>query len=244
MRPVLRVLARGRRWAVVAKPGGVACHRSGMVRDRDTLVRRARRRFGANLHLVHRLDRATSGCLVVAFDPVAAADLHDALRDPSTTKTYLALVRGFWKWDDPFTIDAPMKDDQGAWREASTVADVLGRSMAPRVSLVRARPRTGRFHQVRRHLRDVDHPVLGDSMHGDTRANRVWREQHGLPRLGLHCAALDMPDPDGGRIRVRCPVPLDLGQVLHAQPWWPDAVAAAPDLLTAPPMHLGPPAVR
>lgn len=238
------MLARARRWAVVAKPGGVACHRSGMVRDRDTLIRRARRRFQTTVHLVHRLDRATSGCLLVAFDPEMAAALHDSLRDDSAVKTYLALVRGYWKWDDPFDIDAPMKDDEGVRREAVTRAQVLGRSMDPRVSLVLARPRTGRFHQVRRHLRDVDHPVLGDAMHGDTRANRLWRDVHGLPRLGLHCAALDVPDPDGGRITVRCPLPLDLARVLHAQPWWADALAAAPDLLSTPASHLGPPAVR
>lgn len=244
MRPVLRVLARGARWAVVAKPGGVACHRSGMVRDRDTLVQRARRRFGQTVHLVHRLDRATSGCLLVAFDPEMAALLHDGLRDPSCTKTYLALVRGFWKWDDPFAIVATMKDDEGVLRDATTDVRVLGRSMEPRVSLVLAEPRTGRFHQVRRHLRDVDHPVLGDSMHGDTRANKAWRDSHGLPRLALHCASLDLPAPDGSRIRVRCPLPLDLAGVLHAQPWWPDAVAAAPRLLSQPATHLGPPAVR
>lgn len=232
----LRVLARGRRWAVIAKPSGLSCHRSALCRDRDTVAARARRRFGMPVHLVHRLDRAVSGCLVVAFDAEAAAALHGALRSPDAHKTYVAQVRGWWRWDDPFDITAPMAEADGTAKAARTHVRALGRANVPRASLIEASPRTGRFHQIRRHLRDVDHPILGDATHGDTRENRTWRGL-GLPRLALHCAALHLDGPDGERIHAACPLPRDLAPLWQAQPWWSDAVEAAP-YLARPPIRL------
>ncbi len=234
----LRVLARGRRWAIVAKPPGLPCHRSALVNERDTVAARAKARFGCPIHLVHRLDRATSGCLLIAFDPEAAARLHDGLRSTASTKRYVALVRGWWRWDDPFVIDHALKDEDGTTMlDARTTVRGLGGGRAPRASLVEATLHSGRTHQIRRHLSAIDHPVLGDTAHGDSRHNRLWRTEHALPRLALHCAEMDIPCEETGRARAVCPLPEDLAPVFAAQPWWSEAVRRTP-WLGRPPIHL------
>ncbi len=224
----LEVLARGGQWAVVVKPSGLPVHRSAMVRERDTLVRLARRALGAEVSPVHRLDRATSGCLLLSLDPGATGALHRALVEGR--KRYLAFVRGEIRSRDPMLIANPMKDPDGVTKEARTRATPIASCAEPRSSLVLAEPETGRWHQVRRHLRDVSHPILGDSTHGDSRVNRWWREQYGLRRLGLHCLSLELAAPDGGTIAATCPVSDDLIRIWETLPWWEEAISALPDL--------------
>jgi tRNA pseudouridine65 synthase len=97
---------------------------------------------------------------------------------------------------------------------------------------VLAEPRTGRFHQIRRHLRGLDHPILGDTTHGDTRANRAFREGHGLPRLLLHCLQLSF-SYGGEQHEVRAPLPDDLRELFGRMPWWAEAVQQLPELEAA-----------
>lgn len=226
----LRVLAEGADWYAVAKPSGLACHRSSLVHDRVTVVSVLERQRGERPHLVHRLDRAASGVLLIGRTPEATHRLHTALHQPDATKVYLAFTRGFFRWDDPVDVDTPMKDDQGIVRDARTVIDVLGRSQDPRCSLLRACPATGRYHQVRRHCRDLGHPLLMDHQHGDTRVNVTWRQQTSLRRLGLHAWHVETPETG----RICCPPPDDLVAVWRTMPWWNEAVAATPELGEAP----------
>ena len=237
----LRVLLRERDYAVVAKPARLPCHRSEMTNERRTLVSLARARFGERVHLVHRLDRAVSGCLLIAFDPDTTRVLQAALAADDATKTYLAFVRGCFAHDGEVVVDTDVKDDQGQLKSARSVVRALGRGQDPRCSLLEVRPETGRYHQVRRHVRDLNHPILGDGEHGDSRVNRAWREERGLERLGLHCLSLDLPLPDGTRLRTWCPPPEDLARIWSTMPWWPDAVAAEPRLAYPPlPLDAGP----
>jgi tRNA pseudouridine65 synthase len=230
----LHVLAEGPGWVVVAKPARLACHRSELVQDRMTLHRMAEHQFGPPIHLIHRLDRAASGCLVLGRDPATAQRLQAAMTAPGAHKVYLAMVRGFFCWDDPVLIDKPMADDNGVERDARSVVEVIGRSHAPRCSLLRVRPETGRFHQVRRHVRDLNHPILGDRIHGDSRENVRWRDEQGLSRLALHALSIDLPMDDGTRLQVTCPPPGDLAAVWQRMPWWADAQAAEPALQLPP----------
>jgi tRNA pseudouridine65 synthase len=229
----LEVLRRGDGWWVVAKPSGLACHRSELVHDRHTVLSVVRRQAGREIYLVHRLDRAASGCLLIAFDGPTAGRLAAAMQSETCTKTYLALARGFFRWDDPVLVETPMKDDQGVLRDARTRIDALGRSHDPRASLLRAQPETGRYHQVRRHCRDLGHPLIGDHQHGDTRENVRWREHHRVDRLALHAWRLTLP-VDGELVETVCPPPADLADVWREQPWWDDARAREPDLDTTP----------
>ena len=224
----LRVLAQGEGWRVIAKPSGVPVHQSAMVSERDTVMRFARRAFGPGVSPVHRLDRPTSGCLLLSDGPAHTARLQEALG--AGRKEYLAFVRGNIPSRGPVEVRSTMEDPDGQLQEAVTVLEPLASSAEPRCSLVLAVPSTGRWHQIRRHVRDRSHPVLGDSTHGDTRVNRWWREQHGLARLGLHCWSLSLPLPDGGRVEATCPVPADLLAIWARMPWWPDAIARLPAL--------------
>lgn len=233
----LPVLHASDDWVVVAKPPRLAAHPSEMVKDRHTVVDVGRRQFGRKIFLPHRLDRAVSGCLLIAFSPERAASLHDALRADDATKEYLAFVRGRWRWDEQVrVVDKPMADLDGTVKEARTRVTHLASSQDPRCGLLLAEPETGRFHQVRRHVRDLDHPILRDPVHGDGRENRVWKETWGLARLGLHCARLAVT-VDGARIDVVCPIAADLAAVLTRMPWW-DAVRDAHPALAAEPIVL------
>jgi tRNA pseudouridine65 synthase len=189
--------------------------------------------FDRKVHLVHRLDRAASGCLVIAFDAETTAALQAALTAPEATKQYLAFTRGYFRWDDPVHVHKPMRDSQGRMKEAQSVVRVVGRSFDPWCSLLLVEPTTGRFHQVRRHVRDLTHPILRDAKHGDSKANVLWRDQWGLPRLGLHCHSLAFT-LDGERIEVTCPPPGDLVRIWQQLPWWEEAQRVLPALAQTP----------
>lgn len=222
----LEVLARGTQWAVVAKPSGLPVHRSKMVPEHHTVMRLARPLFGDGVSPVHRLDRGTSGCLLLSLDPAWTGRLHEALTDGR--KRYLAFVRGAIATRDEVLVATPMKDPAGVVQEARTRATPLASGADPRCSLVLAEPETGRWHQVRRHLRDLTHPVLGDATHGDTKVNRWWREERGLRRLGLHCLSLSFVIPGAEPVDVTCPVPDDLRTIWEQLPWWDEACERLP----------------
>jgi len=215
---------------------------------------------GQRVNVIHRLDRGCSGCLLFAFAntenekntttttvPNATAILSGALALESTQKTYLALVRGegilhgrdFTK-EGWFLVDRPIKDEKGRLNNATTYFRFLaGQSSLdndpsrPRASLVLARPQTGKWHQIRRHLNGLSHPILGDSSHGNSKTNQEWRTLRGLPgeRTCLHLAQLDMQPnpacPDG--ITANCPLPPDMMKMLTQ--YLPDVLEKALPLL-------------
>jgi len=129
-------------------------------------------------------------------------------------KRYLALVRG--TPDDSGTIDYPIPKSEGGVRvPAMTHFRRVARSGIDRCSLVLAMPETGRLHQIRRHLRHVNHPLIGDVNYGSGNINRHYRLHYGLHRLALHACAVAFDHPvTGERVSVTAPVPDDLGLVL------------------------------
>lgn len=134
------------------------------------------------------------------------AQLIEAMQSPDSVKTYVALVRGegVLRGEDLtrrgwFEVSRPIKDDRGEAKDASTLFNfVAGQPEAspdrPRVSLVLARPRDGRWHQIRRHLNGLSHPILGDSTHGHSKTNGVWKRERNLPgeRIALHLGRLQL----------------------------------------------------
>jgi tRNA pseudouridine65 synthase len=185
-------------WMVVVdKPAGLAVHR-GWARERDVLTARLRAQLGREVHPVHRLDRGTSGALVLALDPATARALGTAFATGAVEKTYLALVRGIpeprAQW-----IDWAIPEDEGpgaARVPARTYIRTL--EVHGRYALVEAEPRTGRLHQIRRHLKHISCPVIGDVNYGKGLHNRWFREHHGLRRLFLHALRLRLPHPHPG----------------------------------------------
>lgn len=231
--PELRVLAEGEGWVCLAKPPWVISHRGPGDREERALLQMARDLLGCRVHLVHRLDRQTSGCVLIATDPDTTTRLHAALKEPTATKTYVTLVRGRFASDEAVRVETPMKDGKGVEREAASTVSCLGRSRSPRCSLLRVQPETGRFHQVRRHVRDLHHPILGDAEHGDTRENRRWREQHGLKRLALHCLRVEL-DLEGQRLGITSPLFMDQAELFARLPFWEQARSAEPALSLPP----------
>ena len=174
---------------------------------------------------VHRLDRPTSGVLLFATERSVAGPLHLALTADDSIKTYVAFVRGCFPHEGPVVVDTPIPDDAGGHRDARSVVTCIGRC-----SLLRVEPRTGRTHQVRRHVRDLHHPIIHDGDHGDSRVNRWWRENHGVRRIGLHALTLEFRPPGGESARIVCPLFVDQAALWSTLPWWSAALAAQPEL--------------
>lgn len=193
----LDVLLRTTRFAIVSKPSGLSVHR-GWDPSPDNAMRRARGLFRVHVYPVHRLDRGTSGALVMALDPEAAGALGKLFMRGEVDKEYVALVRG--AVDSAGTIDRPLKrKDSDVFLDARTDVRCITR-LGDRLSLVSATPHTGRLHQIRRHLKGIGRPVLGDSSHGDLRVNRAVRGECGLSRLALHARRIRFADPFEERV--------------------------------------------
>ena len=200
---------------VAMKPSGLLVHR-GWDNDDDVAMFRVRDAIGAYVFPVHRLDRGTSGALVFARHKEAATVLAQAFEASQIEKTYLALVRG--TPPDEGTIDYPIqRSEDGPRVPALTHFRTLGRSDIARCSLVAVMPATGRLHQVRRHMRHIDHPLVGDVRHGSGIINREYRTSYGLHRLALHAWSIAFAHPvTGERVSVTAPVPDDLAAPLFA----------------------------
>jgi tRNA pseudouridine65 synthase len=212
----LPLLYRDDALVIVNKPSGLAAHR-GLSNDRDYVLTRARDQLGQRVYLVHRLDRATSGALAMVLDARWVEPLQRAFVGEGVHKRYLALVRGVLR--ERVDVDYAIPRGEGRNDErvpARTSFRRLG-VYADRYSLVEAIPETGRFHQIRRHLAHLRHPIIGDTNYGDRKENRLFRERFALLRLALHAATLELPHPEDGRvIRVEAPVPPDLSVPLQA----------------------------
>ena len=231
----LPVLTETEDWIAVAKPPRLLVHRNVHHRQSQACLQWVRDQVGARVYPIHRLDFQASGCLIFAKKRDWAAPLHDALS--RGRKTYLAFVRGFYPHDEPVVVDTPMKDDKGILKNAESRVEWIGRSHDPRCSLLRVQPITGRFHQVRRHVRDLHHPCIGDSEHGDSKVNRWWRENTAADRLGLHCLRITLPLDTTDTIEINCPLYEDHYQVFRQMPWWSDAVSEEP-LIAAQPLPM------
>jgi tRNA pseudouridine65 synthase len=199
---------------VVDKPSGLLVHR-GWANDDDVAMFRVRDMLGAHVYPVHRLDRGTSGALLFARSPEAAAALSRSFESRQVDKRYLALVRG--APPPSGTIDHPIPSSEGGPRvPAVTHFSLVARSRVDRCALVLAVPETGRFHQVRRHLRHLGHPLVGDVNYGSGEINRHYRACYQLHRLALHAYALAFEHPvSGARVAVTAPMPDDLGLALE-----------------------------
>lgn len=206
---------------VLDKPSGVAAHGGSGIALGAIEALRAARPNAPFLELVHRLDRETSGCMMVAKKRSVLRDLHARLRDHAVDKRYLLLVRGAWRGGGRRVELALARDRlRGGERVVRVAADGQPARTAftpvevySTASLLQARPASGRTHQIRVHAAAVGHPIAGDTKYGDPQFNRDLREL-GLRRLFLHAAALVLERPGGERLEVEAPLPAALRSVL------------------------------
>lgn len=208
---------------IVNKPSGWAVHGGSGVSLGVIEALRAARPELRQLELAHRLDRDTSGCLMLAKKRSALKMLQDLQRHGRIEKRYLALLAGRWR-KGKATVDAPLRkntlsggervvrvDAEG--KASRTFFEVLGRYTD--ATLVEATLDTGRTHQIRVHAAHLGTPILGDPKYGDDAANRRLREL-GLRRLFLHAHRLDFTWPDTGkRFSVQAELPDALQAVLN-----------------------------
>lgn len=238
--PLPPVLYEDARLMVFDKPAGMLVHPSGrtFVYALIGLARAARP--GLRLDLVHRLDRDTSGAILMTKELEANRALKAALHDGYVKKQYLALVHGRPDWD---TLDCqvPLGEHTSSevrlrrgpnpeGQHAHTAFRVVQR-MA-RHSLVACRLHTGRTHQIRAHLEHLGHPILGDKLYGqedhvfldwlDHGPTEAVRRAVGFPRHCLHAWRVAFPHPDGHRMGVEAPLPVDMQAVVDGEPpAWP-----------------------
>jgi 23S rRNA pseudouridine955/2504/2580 synthase len=222
------VIHEDKRLLVLDKPAGLAVHGgSGMSSGVIEALRALRPQ--ESLELVHRLDRDTSGCLLVARDTATLRALHALLREAGFEKRYLALLRGHWQLGDK-RIDVPLRTDTRVGGERTVRADASGKASISHfrpvqffgrtATLVEVTLDTGRTHQIRVHAAHAGHPVAGDEKYGDEDFNASLRTL-GLMRMFLHASSLSFTWPQGGAFSVNAPLPADLKAVL-------EALAAAP----------------
>jgi len=228
----LPVLFRDERYVAVNKPAGLLLHRSPMdSRETRFLVQILRNQIGQRVFPVHRLDKPTQGVVIFALDTEAAAELQALFQDTRVEKEYLAVVRGHLR--EAVTVDHPLSDPDElrspVLRDA--VTRILPRATmelpypvrpyeTARYSLVECRPATGRRHQIRRHLKHLRHPIVGDANYGDGPHNRLFRDELRLPGLLLAATRLAFAHPFSREpLNIDAPILSPLREALQLPAW-------------------------
>lgn len=216
------VLFEDKRLLVINKPTGIAVHGgSGISHGIIELLRHARPDL-RDLSLVHRLDRETSGCLVLAKRRSALRALHEKFREGLVEKNYLGLAIGDWQIGEQL-VDAPLLVRHRQGGERYVIVDEEGKSAQTRIrlsrrygkySLLQCSPLTGRTHQIRVHAQYVGFPLAGDERYGDLDAN-YQAKKDGLPRLFLHAQSIAFPDDSGNELHFTAPLAADLEKFLQ-----------------------------
>ncbi len=223
----------------VSKPAGLLVHRSNLDRHETRFaLQLVRDRIGRHVYPVHRLDRPTSGVLLFALSPETARRLKETFDAGVVEKNYLAVVRGHLPVDGMIDHPLPEEPDRLVGGLAgsdpvvrSAVTDFrrlaaaelphgVGRYGTCRYSLAELRPRTGRRHQLRRHLKHLSHPIVGDTNYGEGRHNRLFREKFGCHRMLLHAVELSFPHPANGEsLSVTAPLDEAFADVIERLGW-------------------------
>ena len=207
------IIHEDERLLVLDKPAGMAVHGGSGV-SFGVIEGMRRLRPGAELELVHRLDRETSGCLLIAKRRSALRSLHAAIRAGALGKHYQLIVRGRW----PAAldrIDAPLMKYVAAGGERRVLVSEEGKpsrtdfevvARGPQATLLVATLHTGRTHQIRVHCKHAGHTILGDEKYA-TDVERSWDAAAGVRRLCLHASRLVLPDGEG---EFEAPMPADI----------------------------------
>lgn len=206
----------------INKPSNIAVHSGSTVQYGVIEILRAQRPETDFLELIHRLDRATSGCLLIAKGHKTLRGMHGILKSGHVKKNYLALLKGQLT-DTMRTVDVPLNKVSTESGDRMVRVDNAGKQALTHfhsqehfrvASLSRIELVTGRTHQIRVHAAYIDHPLAGDEKYGDWEFNRAM-EKLGLKRLFLHAETLSFEMPGTGKqIELKAPLPDELDQFL------------------------------
>ncbi|WP_294910043.1 tRNA pseudouridine(65) synthase TruC [uncultured Gilliamella sp.] len=211
---VFEVLYQDNDLIAINKPEGWLVHRSWLDKNETVVVMQTLRdQIGQHVYPIHRLDRPTSGVLIFALSSDIARLLSQQFAEKQIEKTYHAIVRGYVDGED--TIDYPLAEELDKIADKFASKDkpaqeaitfykglskielpiAVGKYSTARYSFVELKPQTGRKHQLRRHLKHIFHPIIGDSKHGDLHQNRAFGYYFGVKRLMLHASTIKMMHP-------------------------------------------------
>ncbi|MGA7828662.1 MAG: tRNA pseudouridine(65) synthase TruC [Geobacteraceae bacterium] len=235
----LEILYHDEHFVAVNKTAGLLVHRSDLDRhETEFALQIVRDQIGRHIYPVHRLDRPTSGVLLFALSPEAARRAGEAFDADAVRKTYLAVVRGIT--EEAAVIDYPLQELPERYETKSKARRVdarealtsyqrlamvelplpLGKFPTVRYSLLEVKPRSGRRHQIRRHLKHVFHPIIGDTTYGEGRHNRLFRNELGCCRMLLHAVEISFFHPwSRETVTVRAALDEEFAAVVERLGW-------------------------
>lgn len=238
----LTILYQDEHCIAVDKTAGLLLHRSYVDRyETQFALQIVRDQIGQRVYPVHRLDRPTSGILLFALHQEAARLFSELFQQQQVEKTYHAVVRGFMHQGglldyalkepvDPHSPYAEQEQDKAAQSAQTSyhplqqleVMQPVGRYASARYTLLQLNPHTGRRHQLRRHMKHLFHPIIGDTSYGDGKHNQFFRDYFSINRLLLMAKQLDFSHPySGEKIKIECPYDEDFSRLLEQAPWQP-----------------------
>lgn len=222
----LDILYHDRHMVAINKPSGLLVHRSNIDRHETVFaLQTLRNQLGQHVYPIHRLDKPTSGVLVFALSSDIARLLSESFASHKVNKTYIAVVRGWCP--ERGVIDHPLKErldkmtDKRSKKNkpaqqaithfnrlaCTELAIEVDRYPQTRYSLVEARPLTGRKHQLRRHLKHIAHPIIGDAKFGKSTHNRFFQSHFNCNRLLLACTSLSLTHPVNQQaLKIKAPI--------------------------------------
>jgi tRNA pseudouridine65 synthase len=228
------ILYRDAEILILNKPAGVPVHGSRILADQpETLLMMARELVGKVVFVVHRLDRPVSGAMIMTTDRPAQTGLGREFELRRAYKCYLAVVRG---WTESSAVIShalqPPRDDRkpgSSARDAVTRYERIAQVEIPipvppysssRYSLLALYPETGRRHQLRRHMKHISHPIIGDTSYGRGEHNQMFRQNFGSGRLLLHSWSLTVQHPvSKERLHVQAPLDAAFSAIIEAFGW-------------------------
>lgn len=235
----LPILYRDEHIVVIDKPSGLLVHRSEIDRHETRFaIQILRDQIGQRVWPAHRLDRGTSGVLLFGLNPAMASQLGKQFEQGTVEKAYWAVVRGYppasgsidhplTRQRDPYEFKGEhcSTEAQPALTHFRKLAEIelpveVDRYPSSRYALLELEPITGRRHQIRRHLKHLSHPIIGDATYGKGRHNRYFAEQLGSHRLLLACIRLSFNHPVTGlRLDIKAPVSGEFAATLARFGW-------------------------
>ena len=210
MIPLLEILYQDKFLVVINKPAGIAVHRSKLCRSEKLyILQLLRQQINRFVYPVHRLDKPTSGILVFGLNREVANTMMHQFAARNIQKTYTAVVRGFTQGEESINyplartdrkvsqLDPERQSAETDYTRVKTVEtpEAIGRYQTARYSLLTVTPKTGRYHQIRKHMAHIAHPIIGDTKYGDRFHNRFFKQQLGLQHLMLSATDISFNHP-------------------------------------------------
>ena len=218
----LDVIYEDERLIAINKPHGLLVHRSPIAADATTFaLQMVRDYLSQKVYLAHRLDRKTSGVLLLCKSKTAEREVQKLFMERQVYKHYKAIVRGYIDTGGHIDYDLTHEDKTKSavtrYKRLCTYEIDLpsGKFLTSRYSLVDLYPETGRFHQLRKHMAHLRHPILGDRPHGCNKQNKLWKETYRLTSMMLHAETLSLEYPAAHPISITAPTSLEFKRTLR-----------------------------